>query len=89
MADTIRTEAEALALLVTSGSREISAQDLRDCVYSLFRKAAYTTAITLPVLADAAVPTPAAGTVAHYYSTTQSAAVFKDAAGVVHVVTHS
>jgi hypothetical protein len=88
MADTIRTEAEALALLVTAGSREISAQDLRDCVYSLFHKAAFTTAITLPALADSAVPTPATGTVAHYYSTTQSAPAFKDAAGVVHTLTH-
>jgi hypothetical protein len=88
MADTIRTEAEALALLVTAGSRQISAQDLRDCIYSLFQKAAFTTAPTLPVLADSAVPTPAAGTVAHYYSTTQAAAAFKDASGVVHKITH-
>jgi hypothetical protein len=87
MADTIRTETAALALLPTGAGPLVSAQDLRDAVYSLFRKAYFSTAITLPALADTAVPTPAVGSVALYYSTTQSALAFKVATtGTVHVI---
>ena len=89
MADTIRTEAQALALLVVGGTASTSVQDIRDAVYSLFRKAYFSTAVTLPALADSAVPTPAASTVALYYSTTHTGLAFKDSAGVVHHLAES
>ena len=87
MADTIRTQAQSLGLLVVGAVAGVSVQDLRDIVYSLFSKAYFTTGVTLPALADTAVPTPAAGNVTHYYSTTQSGLAFKDSSGVVHKVT--
>lgn len=37
MAETWKTEAEMLASLVVGGEREVSAQDIRDCIYSVLR----------------------------------------------------
>jgi hypothetical protein len=88
MADQIRTQSAALAFMpLTAGRHAITIQMMRDIVYSLFSKAYFSTAVTLPSLADSAVPTPAALSVALYYSTTQSGLCFKDSAGVVHEIT--
>ena len=87
MAETTRTKTSALALIPTGQTGAVvSLQDLRDIVHSLYDLSLLG---VHPVSTDAAMATPAAGTVAVYYSTTQSALAFKDSAGVVHVVTHT
>lgn len=87
MADTTRTKTEALELIPTGQSGPVvSLQDLRYIVHSLYDLSLLG---VHPVSTDVAMATPAEGTVAVYYSTTQGALAFKDSAGTVHVITHT
>lgn len=87
--ETERTEATLLGTtLATNTTGAISALDVRDAIYSLFRRVDGARAFPLPSLADASVSAPTSGVVV-YYSTTQVALVFKDSADVVHVITHT
>lgn len=87
MAETTRTKSAALALIPTGETGPVvSLQDLRDIVHSLYDLSLLG---VHPVSTDAAMATPSAGTVAVYYSTTQSRLAFKDSAGTVHVITHT
>lgn len=58
MVDTLRTQAEALALLQVGVPGNISAQDLRDCIYSLFEKPT-STITTYSTPGTYTVPIPA------------------------------